>query len=76
MSVLKSNEEIDFSSLKNQLASTSGNLSVQLRKLENAGYISIRKSFEGNTPRTTCRITNEGLTSFLNYAESIKSYIL
>jgi DNA-binding MarR family transcriptional regulator len=75
MSLLISVEEAEFTFLKEETQSTAGNLSVQLDKLEKAGYIAIEKSFRGKRPLTTCKITSEGLKAFEAYVENLKKYI-
>lgn len=75
MSLLISVEEADFTFLKDKSNSTAGNLSVQLDKLEKAGYIEIEKSFKGKRPLTTCRITQMGVKAFEAYVENLKIYI-
>ncbi len=75
MSILISNEVADFVYLKEKTEATAGNLSVQLDKLEEAGYIKIEKSFKGKKPHTTCRITKEGIGAFEDYVKNIKSYL-
>lgn len=75
MSLLISVEEADFTFLKEKSNSTAGNLSVQLDKLEKAGYIEIEKSFKGKRPLTTCRITQMGVRAFEAYVENLKNYI-
>lgn len=75
MSLLLSVDEADFVYLREQTKATAGNLSVQLDKLNNAGYIEIKKSFQGKKPHTTCRITDKGLKAFEEYVEALKSYI-
>ena len=57
MSLLISVEEADFVYIRQQTKATAGNLSVQLDKLSEAGYIEVEKSFVGKRPRTACRIT-------------------
>ena len=57
MSLLLSVEEADFAYLKEQTGATSGNLSVQIDKLSEAGYIKVKKTFQGKMPRTVCKIT-------------------
>lgn len=76
ISILLSVEQADFVYLKQQTGATAGNLSVQLDKLQQAGYITIEKGFNGKKPRTLCRITDEGLHAFEEYVEALKSYIL
>lgn len=75
MSLLISNERAEFKFLKEKTGATSGNLSVQLQKLKDAEYIEIKKTFKGNYPLTTCKITSKGIKSFENHVEAIKSYI-
>ncbi len=76
MSILLSVESADFVYLKEQTHATAGNLSVQIDKLQKAGYIRIEKGFKGKIPRTTCAITPEGISAFEEYVEAIKSYII
>lgn len=75
MSLLLSVESADFTWLKEKTSSTAGNLSVQLDKLSDAGYISVEKSFKGKKPLTTCRITKKGIKAFEEYVNSLKDYI-
>ena len=75
MSILLSVESADFVYLREQTGATAGNLSVQLDKLQKAGYITIEKGFKGKMPRTACAITQEGVSAFEEYVEAIKSYI-
>lgn len=74
VSILVSVEEADFVFLREKTSATAGNLSVQLEKLSEAGYISIEKGFSGKRPRTTRRITETGRKAFENYVEALKSY--
>ena len=76
MSILLSVESAYFVYLKEQTHATAGNLSVQIDKLQKAGYIRIEKGFKGKIPRTTCAITPEGISAFEEYVEAIKSYII
>lgn len=75
VSLLINVEEADFVYIKEQTGATAGNLSVQLDKLSQAGYIEVEKSFNGKKPRTTCRLTRQGLQAFEAYVEALKSYI-
>lgn len=75
MSILISTESADFTYLKEKTNSTAGNLSVQLDKLSEAGYITIEKSFNGKKPLTTCRIAKKGIKAFEDYVNSLKDYI-
>ena len=75
MSLLIGVEEAEFTFLREKTESTAGNLSVQLDKLEKAGYIGIEKSFKGKRPLTTCRITKVGMKAFEDYVDNLKQYI-
>ncbi len=75
MSLLMNAESAEFTYLKEKTNSTAGNLSVQLDKLSEAGYIEIAKSFKGKKPLTTCRITKKGLKAFEEYVQALKQYI-
>ena len=75
MSLLMNAESAEFTYLKEKTNSTAGNVSVQLDKLSEAGYISVEKSFNGKKPLTTCRITKKGIKAFEEYVNSLKDYI-
>lgn len=72
MSVLSVAERADFTYLLNATGLTRGNLSVQLTRLEEAGYIEIEKSFVGKTPRTTAQMTKAGKKAFAAYREYLQ----
>lgn len=75
MSLLIGLESAEFIFLKEKTNATAGNLSVQLDKLSEAGYITITKSFKGKKPLTTCAITKKGIQAFETYVLSLKDYI-
>lgn len=75
MSLLIGSEEADFVFIKEKTNATAGNLSVQIEKLREAGYISVEKSFRGKMPRTTCRISKEGILAFEKYVTALNSYL-
>ncbi|MDR2972350.1 MAG: transcriptional regulator [Bacteroidales bacterium] len=75
ISILISVEEADFVFLQEQTGATSGNLSVQIEKLSEAGYISINKTFRGKIPRTVCKITQKGVSAFEEYVQVLQGYI-
>jgi len=75
MSLLITVESAEFVYLKEKTGSTAGNLSVQLDKLSEAGYISVEKTFRGKKPLTTCRITKKGIKAFEEYVDALKQYI-
>ncbi len=74
MSILMVNDWVDFTSLRDQLEVTDGNLASHLRALEKEGYIELRKQFIGRRPNTSYTATDKGRTAFidhLNYLEKI-----
>lgn len=75
MSLLISVKSAEFTFLKEKTQSTAGNLSVQLDKLSQAGYIEIEKSFKGKKPLTTCKISKKGIKAFEDYVNTLKQYI-
>jgi DNA-binding MarR family transcriptional regulator len=75
VSILVGVESADFVFLREQTGASAGNLSVQIDKLQKAGYITVEKGFKGKMPCTTCRITEQGIAAFEEYVESLKSYI-
>ncbi|HEX6227551.1 MAG TPA: transcriptional regulator [Chryseolinea sp.] len=75
MSLLISLESAEFTFIKEKTNSTAGNLSVQLDKLSEAGYLMIDKSFRAKKPLTTCRITKKGIKAFEEYVAVLKQYI-
>lgn len=75
MSILLSVDEADFVYLKEQTNATAGNLSVQLDKLSEAGYIEVEKSFVGKKPRTVCRMISTGREAMAEYVEVLKEYL-
>jgi DNA-binding HxlR family transcriptional regulator len=75
VSLLVSVRAAEFTWLREKTGSTAGNLSVQLNKLAEAGYIEIKKSFRDNYPLTECKITKKGIKAFEAYVNNIKQYI-
>ena len=75
MSLLISVKEAGFTFLKEKTKATAGNISVQISKLEEAGYITVKKTFRNNYPLTSCKITAKGITAFEKYVQAIKQYI-
>lgn len=75
MSLLISLRKADFPYLKEKTKATAGNLSVQVQKLKDAGYIAVEKGFKDNYPQTVCTITEEGILAFENYVNAIKGYL-
>jgi DNA-binding MarR family transcriptional regulator len=75
ISILISTRQAEFVYLKEKTNSTAGNLSVQIDKLQQAGYIEVEKSFKGKKPLTVCRITKTGINAFENYVKALQGYI-
>ncbi|MFN2404612.1 MAG: winged helix-turn-helix domain-containing protein [Pyrinomonadaceae bacterium] len=75
ISALAANESLTFSDLKNLMNTTDGNLSVHARKLEEAGYISCSKFFEGRLPKTEYKLTAAGRSALEDYISHMESLI-
>ncbi len=75
MSLLISVKEAEFSFIKEKTSATAGNLSVQLNKLKDAGYIDITKQFKNNYPQTLCKITPKGIDAFETYVKDLQAYL-
>jgi DNA-binding transcriptional ArsR family regulator len=75
MSLLISVKEAEFTFIKEKTNSTAGNLSVQINKLKDAGYIDVLKQFKDNYPQTICKITPEGIKAFETYVKNLQSYL-
>lgn len=75
MTLLLSVEEADFNYIKEHTEASAGNISVQLDKLCEAGYINISKGFVGKKARTTCKMTETGRKAYEEYVENLRSYL-
>lgn len=75
VSALAANESLTFNELKKLLQTTDGNLSVHARKLEEAGYIQVIKSFENRLPKTEYRLTAEGRRALERYLDHMEALI-
>ena len=75
MSLLISVKEAEFTYLREKTNSTAGNLSVQLNKLKEAGYIDITKQFKNNYPQTLCSITPIGINAVEQYVKDLQEYL-
>lgn len=74
MSYLVVTREADFNRLKEETGATSGNLSVQISKLQEAGYITVEKTYRNNYPLTLCRITDAGIEAFDRFQRRLQVY--
>lgn len=75
MSLLISVKEAEFTFIKDKANATAGNLSVQIQKLREAGYIEVVKQFKDNYPLTICKITKPGIKAFEEYVANLQSYL-
>jgi DNA-binding transcriptional ArsR family regulator len=75
MSLLISVKEAEFTFLKEKTNATAGNLSVQIQKLKDAGYIDVTKQFKDNYPQTICKITAAGIKAFEAYVKNLQTYL-
>ena len=75
VSLLISVKEAEFTFLREKTNASAGNLSVQLIKLKEAGYVDITKQFKDNYPQTLCKITRKGVSAFEVYVNALRSYI-
>ncbi len=75
MSLLISVKEAEFTFIKEKTNATAGNLSVQIQKLKDAGYIDVTKEFKDNYPNTSCKITKQGIKAFQSYVASLQQYL-
>ena len=75
MSLLISVKEAEFTFLKEKTNATAGNLSVQIQKLKEAGYIDVIKQFKDNYPQTICKVTSIGIKAFEEYVKNLQAYL-
>ena len=75
LSILVSVKKASFTYLKETIGTTDGNLSVNISKLEEAGYISVEKSFVAKKPRTTCAVTAKGKKEFSAYLKALEGLL-
>ena len=74
ITLLMNVETAEFNYLLKETGATRGNLSVQIKKLQEAKYITVNKSFRDNYPLTTCAATQKGKDAFAAYVEALESY--
>jgi DNA-binding transcriptional ArsR family regulator len=75
ISLLSGAEVAEFTYIREQTGATAGNLSIQITKLKDAGYIEVEKKFRNNYPQTLCRITPLGKQKFIEYVSDLKVYL-
>jgi DNA-binding MarR family transcriptional regulator len=75
ISLLIGTEVAEFTYIREQTGATSGNLSIQITKLKEAGYIEVEKKFRNNYPQTLCSISPMGKQKFTEYIQALKEYL-
>ena len=75
ISLLVACEKAEFTHIKEKTKATAGNISIQIKKLQEAGYIKVEKSFKNNYPNTMLSITGKGIKAFETYINNLKKYI-
>ena len=75
MSLLAGTPELSFTELRDTLAMTDGNLTTHIRTLQEAGYISVAKSYQNNRPLTTCSLTPRGRTAFAEHINLLEKIV-
>jgi DNA-binding transcriptional ArsR family regulator len=75
VSLLVGVREAEFTFIREKTGATAGNLSVQISKLKEAGYVDVQKKFKDNYPQTICRMTPLGIQAFEQYVRDIQGYL-
>ena len=75
ISMLVSSEKVEFTHIKEETNAAAGNISIQIKKLKEAGYIKVEKTFKNNYPKTMLSITDKGVKAFESYVNELKKYI-
>lgn len=75
MSLLAAAPKLSFTELRDTLNMTDGNITTHIRTLQEAGYVSVTKSFEGSRPLTTCALTESGRKAFASYINLLEQIV-
>ena len=75
ISMLVASEKVEFTHIQSETKAAAGNISIQIKKLEEAGYIKVLKSYKNNYPNTMLSITDKGVKAFESYVTSLKKYL-
>ena len=75
VSMLVTSEKVEFTHIKEETKAAAGNISIQIKKLNEAGYINVEKSFKNNYPKTMLSITDKGVKAFESYVNELRKYI-
>jgi len=68
-------DKVEFTHIQSETKAAAGNISIQIKKLEDAGYIKVEKTFKNNYPNTIVSITDQGIKAFESYVSNLKKYI-
>jgi DNA-binding MarR family transcriptional regulator len=75
MSILAATPELSFTELRDTLKMTDGNLSVHIKTLQGAGFVSVTKSYQNQRPLTTCALTAAGRRAFVTYIDLLEEIV-
>ena len=75
ISMLVSSKKVEFTHIKDETKAAAGNISIQIKKLQEAGYINVEKTFKNNYPKTLLSITDKGVKAFESYVNDLKKYL-
>ena len=75
VSMLVGSEKVEFTHIKEETNAAAGNISIQIKKLKEAGYIKVEKTFKNNYPKTMLSITGKGVEAFEGYVNDLRKYI-
>jgi DNA-binding MarR family transcriptional regulator len=75
ISMLVASDKVEFTHIQSETKAASGNISIQIKKLEDAGYIKVKKTFKNNYPNTMLSITDKGVKAFESYVNDLKKYL-
>lgn len=75
ISLLVNSAKVEFTHIKEVTGAAAGNISIQIKKLQEAGYIQVEKTFKNNYPKTLLSITKKGMNAFEAYVQNLKKYI-
>jgi DNA-binding MarR family transcriptional regulator len=73
--MLLASEKVEFTHIQEETKAAAGNISIQIKKLQEAGYIEVEKTFKNNYPKTMLSITNKGVKAFEAYVNNLKKYL-
>lgn len=75
ISMLVRSKKVEFTHIVEETNAAAGNISIQIKKLQEAGYINVEKTYKNNYPKTMLSITKKGVKAFESYVNDLKKYI-